>query len=107
MAVVLVPVVARYGITAVYTVGLMAGRVVLVAALLRLGRYVAFVPWPVIEGFTVGIATLIFLQQVPSALGVPKPKGDNTAVVAAPAIGRIIDQGNQRRCCSSPLSSSP
>jgi len=94
MAVVLVPVVAHYGITAVYTVGLMAGALVLVAALLRLGRYVAFVPWPVIEGFTVGIATLIFLQQVPAALGVPKPKGDNTAVVAAKAIGRIIDQGN-------------
>src|SRR6185369_2270394 len=60
MAVVLVPVVARYGVTAVYTVGLMAGVLVLAAGLLRLGRYVAFVPWPVVEGFTVGIATLIF-----------------------------------------------
>lgn len=94
MAVVLVPVVSRYGITAVYTVGLLAGALVLVAALLRFGRYVAFVPWPVIEGFTVGIAALIFLQQVPSALGVPKPKGDNTAVVAARAVGRIVSDGN-------------
>ena len=93
MAVVLVPVVARYGVTAVYTVGLMAGVLVLAAALLRLGRYVAFVPWPVIEGFTVGIATLIFLQQVPSALGVAKPKGDNTAVVAVRALARALHHG--------------
>jgi sulfate permease, SulP family len=94
MAVVLVPVVARYGVSAVYTVGLLAGALVVVAAFLRLGRYAAFVPWPVIEGFTVGIATLIFLQQVPSALGVAKPQGDNTAVVAARAIGRSLAHGN-------------
>lgn len=95
MAVVLVPVVARYGATAVYTVGLMAGVLVLAAAFLRLGRYVAFVPWPVIEGFTVGIATLIFLQQVPSALGVTKPKGENTAIVAARALGAALSHGNR------------
>ena len=39
-----------------------------------------------IEGFTVGIAVIIFLQQVPAALGVAKPAGDNTAVVAARAV---------------------
>jgi sulfate permease, SulP family len=94
MAVVLVPVVARYGVAAVPAVGILAGAIVIVAALLRLGRYVAFVPWPVIEGFTVGIATLIFLQQVPSALGVAKPKGENTAVVAARALARSFGHGN-------------
>jgi SulP family sulfate permease len=56
---------------------------------LRLGRYVAFIPWPVIEGFTVGIAIVIFLQQVPAALGVIKPHGENTAVIAARAIGHV------------------
>jgi len=86
MTVVLVPLVARYGTDAVFTVGLVAGVLVLIAALLRLGRYVAFIPWPVIEGFTVGIAVIIFLQQVPPALGVPKPEGENTAVVAARAV---------------------
>ena len=94
MAVVLLPVVARYGVTAVYTVGFLAGALVLLAACLRLGRFVAFVPWPVVEGFTVGIATLIFLQQVPSTFGVPKPKGQNTAVVAARALGEAFTRGN-------------
>jgi SulP family sulfate permease len=93
MTVVLAPVVARHGVHAVYVVGLMAGALVLVAAFLRLGRYLAFVPWPVVEGFTVGIAILIFLQQVPSALGVPKPKGENSAVVAGRAVVRAFGHG--------------
>jgi len=90
MTVVLVPIVTRYGAHAVYVVSIMAGVLVLVAGLLRVGRYLAFIPWPVVEGFTVGIALTIFLQQVPAALGVTKPKGDNNAVVAARALARAL-----------------
>jgi SulP family sulfate permease len=88
MTVVLVPLVHRFGPEAVLTVGVVAGVLVVVAALLGLGRYVALIPWPVMEGFTIGIAVIIFLQQVPAALGVATPDGENTAVVAARAIGR-------------------
>ena len=93
MTVVLVPLVHRYGVDAVYLVGLMAGVMVVIAAFLRVGRYLAYIPWPVIEGFTVGIAVIIFLQQVPSALGVAKPDGDNTAVVAAKALHNAFSDG--------------
>jgi len=86
MTVVLVPVVARYGVEAVYVVGVIAGALIVIAAFARVGRLLAYIPWPVIEGFTLGIATIIFLQQVPAALGVPKPEGDNTAVVAVRAL---------------------
>lgn len=89
MTVVLVPVVERYGRDAVFAVGLVAGVFVVVAAVARLGRILAYVPWPVIEGFTVGIAAIIFLQQVPAALGVTKPVGENTAAVAVRALGRV------------------
>jgi SulP family sulfate permease len=82
MAVVLLPVVSRFGAGAVPTVGLIAGALVLVAGLARLGRVVSYVPWPVVEGFAVGIAVIIFLQQVPSALGIVTPPGSATAVVA-------------------------
>ncbi len=88
MAVVLLPVVARFGAGSVATVGLMAGAMVLVAGGLRLGRVVAYVPWPVVEGFAVGIAVVIFLQQVPAALGVVKPGGSSTAVVAWHSVSR-------------------
>ena len=94
MTVVLVPIVARYGRDAVFLVGIMAGALIMIAAFARLGRYLAYMPWPVIEGFTVGIAVIIFLQQVPAALGVAKPKGESTALVAAKAVGRVLDAGN-------------
>jgi SulP family sulfate permease len=87
MTVVLVPIVARWGADAVFVVGLLAGVLIVVAAFARVGRYLAYLPWPVVEGFTVGIAAIIFLQQVPAALGVPKPEGENTAAVAARAVG--------------------
>jgi len=86
MTVVLVPIVARYGADAVYVVGLMAGVLVIVASFARVGRLLAYIPWPVIEGFTIGIAVIIFLQQVPNALGVAKPDGENAAAVAGRAV---------------------
>src|SRR3546814_3156371 len=93
MTVVLVPVVAEHGPDGVVVVSILAGLLVVIAALLSLGRYLAYVPWPVIEGFTVGIAVIIFLQQVPSALGVATPEGENTALVALRAVGYAFGDG--------------
>ena len=90
MTVVLVPLVARYGANAVIIVGVLAGILVVAAGLFRLGRVLAYIPWPVIEGFTLGIAVIIFLQQVPAALGIAKPDGDNTAIVAGKAFVESI-----------------
>jgi SulP family sulfate permease len=70
MVVVLAPIVATHGVGAVAVVAVMAGVLVLIAGILRLGRVVGVIPWPVIEGFTVGIGTIIFLQQVPASVGV-------------------------------------
>ena len=66
MVVVLAPIVASHGMGAVAIVSILAGVIVLVAGVARLGRAVSFIPWPVIEGFTLGIAIIIFLQQVPA-----------------------------------------
>lgn len=83
MVVVLAPIVAVHGVGAVGLVALMAGVLVLAAGLLRLGRAVSYLPWPVTEGFTAGIGIIIFLQQVPSALGVKIAGHSTNAVVAA------------------------
>ena len=91
MTVVLVPIVHRYGVDAVFTVGVVAGVLVVAASLLRVGRYMAYVPWPVIEGFTVGIAAIIFLQQVPAAIGVARPDGENPLLVALRAVAHVLD----------------
>src|SRR3954471_5262422 len=86
MTVVLVPLVARFGVDAVAIVGLLAGIMVVLAAMFRLGRLVSFIPWPVIEGFTLGIAVIIFLQQVPLLTSPTVPRAEehsSNAVVAA------------------------
>ncbi len=70
MVVVLAPIVAAQGVGAVATVSLLAGIIVLIVGLLKLGRLITIIPWPVIEGFTLGIAIIIFLQQIPNAVGV-------------------------------------
>jgi SulP family sulfate permease len=77
MAVVLVPIVAHDGVAAVATVAIIAGVMVIGIGLSGLGRMVQFVPWPVIEGFTVGIAITIALQQIPLLFGQAKGMGSS------------------------------
>ncbi|WP_345076250.1 SulP family inorganic anion transporter [Brachybacterium paraconglomeratum] len=86
MVVVLVPIVANYGVGAIAAVTLLAGLMVMATGLLRLGKVVSIIPWPVIEGFTLGIACIIFLQQVPQITSAdPAAPGElsSNAVVAA------------------------
>ncbi|WP_075779667.1 SulP family inorganic anion transporter, partial [Streptomyces acidiscabies] len=94
MTVVLVPIVGEYGPGGVLTVGLMAGVMLVVLAGLRAGRYMRYIPAPVVEGFTLGIACVIGLQQIPNALGVPKPDGDRVLVVAWRAAGEFAKAPN-------------
>ncbi|MEU6662980.1 SulP family inorganic anion transporter [Streptomyces sp. NPDC046821] len=81
MTVVLVPIVAEHGPGGVLTVGLLAGLILVALAMARAGKYMQYVPAPVVEGFTLGIACVIGLQQIPNALGVTKPEGDKILVV--------------------------
>ena len=82
MAVVLVPIVARDGSAAVATVAIIAGVLVVAMGLVGLGRLIQFVPWPVLEGFTVGIAVVIALQQLPLLLGQSKGSASSVLVSA-------------------------
>lgn len=86
MTVVLVPIMAQHGATGVLTVGVLAGLLLIALALARAGKYMALVPAPVVEGFTIGIACVIALQQVPAALGVPTPEGEKVVLVAWEAV---------------------
>ncbi len=95
MTVVLVPIVAQHGPAGVLMVGLLAGLLLMALAVARAGRYMRYVPAPVVEGFTVGIAVVIALQQVPFALGVDV-HGERVIGVAFDAIvafGRNPDWG--------------
>ena len=83
MVVVLAPIVAKHGVASVVIVGLLAGVFVLVMGIFRLGRAISFIPWPVIEGFTLGIAVIIFLQQIPAAVGSPEFAESPSALISA------------------------
>jgi SulP family sulfate permease len=86
MAVVLAPIVAQHGLGSVALVTVLAGLLVVAAGVTGLGRAVTFIPWPVIEGFTLGIAAIIFLQQVPAAFAREAPTGLKTLPAAWQAI---------------------
>lgn len=91
MVVVLAPIVATYGKPAVAVLSIMAGIIVLLAGVFKFGRAVSYIPWPVIEGFTVGIGIIIFLQQVPAAVGVHSSGYSTNALIAAfQAIGDAV-----------------
>ncbi len=94
MTVVLVPIVAAHGPSGVLTVGLLAGLMLVALAFARAGRWMRYVPAPVVEGFTLGIACVIALQQVPNALGVPVPEGDRVLVVAWRAVEEFAHRPN-------------
>lgn len=86
MAVVLAPIVAQHGVGSVAVVTALAGAVVVLAGVSGLGRSVTFIPWPVIEGFTLGIAIIIFLQQIPSAIGQSVPEGRRPLAAAVQVV---------------------
>ncbi len=93
MTVILIPVIAENGIVAIPVLGLMAGAIVIAMSLIRLGTIINRIPWSVVEGFTLGIAVVIALQQLPMALGVAKGEGDRTLQIAVNTINRAIKEG--------------
>ncbi len=79
MSAVLIVLVNRYGMQGIWIAGLLSGALLLVIGLLRLGRFIAFIPAPVISGFTSGIALIIFIGQIDNLLGVKTPGADTAA----------------------------
>jgi sulfate permease, SulP family len=79
MSAVLIVLVSRYGLEGIWVAGLLSGALLLVIGLLRLGRFIAFIPAPVVSGFTSGIALIIFIGQIDNFLGVKTPATETAA----------------------------
>ncbi len=62
-------VIAQHGYDGLLLATLLAGVILVVAGLLRLGTWVKYIPQPVVTGFTAGIALVIFSSQVKDLLG--------------------------------------
>ncbi len=78
MSAVLVVLAQKYGLNGIWVAGLMSGFFLLVIGLLRLGRFIAFIPSPVITGFTSGIALIILIGQIDNFLGVKTASVDSS-----------------------------
>ena len=76
MAAILVSIVSKYQMQGVFLATLLAGIFLLLAGVLRLGKMTAYIPAPVITGFTSGIAILIAAGQLDNLFGV-KSVGEN------------------------------
>ncbi len=93
MTVVLVPIVSKYGATSLAPLGLIAGILVIAMGATHCGDLIKKVPWPVLEGFTLGIAIVIALQQLPSVFASNSVSGPNTLVTAWRTTSHAISAG--------------
>lgn len=67
----------QYGIAGLQIATLMAGVILLLMGIARMGVVIRFIPVPVIVGFTAGIGVIIFVGQWPDFFGFPKPAGEH------------------------------
>ena len=62
-------IVAKYGYDGLVVITVMAGVILVILGLARMGALIKFIPYPVITGFTSGIAVIIFSSQLKDFFG--------------------------------------
>lgn len=75
MTAILVTLASKYGMQGILTACFLAGIILIIAGLLKLGHMIYYIPSSVITGFTSGIAIIIALGQLDNFFGVTS-KGD-------------------------------
>ncbi len=76
--VILFPIVQQYGLGGLLIATMMAGVLLVALGMARMGRLIQFVPYPVVLGFTAGIAVVIAMLQVPDFFGLTTgPMGEH------------------------------
>ena len=92
MAVVMVSLVAVHGVEYLFAAVVLTGLLQMLAGVLRLGKYIRIVPYPVMLGFVNGLAIVIFLAQlqsfyISSPEGVPELMQGSTMWIFLALIG--------------------
>ena len=83
MAAILGSLIGTYGMQGMFVATFLAGIMLLIAAVLHLGNLTAFVPAPVITGFTSGIAVIIAMGQIDNFFGTYSEGGSALAKLAS------------------------
>ncbi len=71
LIVVIYGIMQQFGLEGVMLASAMAGVMLLIMGLLRMGTLIQFMPHPIVVGFTSGIALMIFSAQIQDLLGIP------------------------------------
>lgn len=82
---------------------IMAGIMLVIAGLLRAGTIIKYIPYPVITGFTAGIAVIIFSSQVKDLLGLDLANPPAEFIDKWIAYGRSIDTADIATCAVAAL----
>lgn len=83
LAVVMVTLVAQHGVEYLFAAVLLMGVIQIVCGMLRLGKFIRMVPYPVMLGFVNGLAIVIFLAQL-QHFKVPTTDGGSTWMTGIP-----------------------
>ncbi len=91
MVVVVLSVVTKYGVDGLILATFVAGIILLLLALFKLGKIIEYIPSPVIVGFTAGIAFIIFFGQLNNLLGITPiyPEGSTFIQQTFISIGQV------------------
>lgn len=96
MAAILMSIVAQYGMSGVFAAAVLAGILLILAGVFHLGRVTAYLPMPVITGFTSGIAVVIALGQVGNFFGYSLQREYRSGKTARLADGRHLPNQSRR-----------
>jgi SulP family sulfate permease len=88
--VLLAPISARFGLGGLVLASLMAGVILLLMGVIRLGGLIQFVPYPVTTGFTAGIAVVIATLQLKDFLGLTVPEMPEHYLERVGALARAL-----------------
>lgn len=80
MSAILVALFQKYGLEGVWIAGALAGVILIIAGILKLGKVVSYIPTPVVTGFTSGIALIIAIGQLDNFFGVSTKPSESAAI---------------------------
>jgi SulP family sulfate permease len=88
--VLLAPISARFGLGGLVVATLMAGVILMLMGIIRLGGLIQFVPYPVTTGFTTGIAVVIATLQLKDFLGLTAERMPEHYLERVAALARAL-----------------
>lgn len=91
---ILLSIVLTYGYANLLIAGFLAGIMLVLMGLFKMGSLIKFIPRPVTVGFTAGIAVNIFTTQIPAFLGLSGLERHETFIANMKEIGAHIGTAN-------------